>query len=176
MDQSHKLALPSAISAVVARLQAIERSTEVSPALLPKVRLRTASGPLAGAPRVHGCRVRAPGADRRDLRGGKTSGDGTADVQAYDLSKRESEIMQSVLRGLSTAEMVATFQISSNTVQEPPEGDLRESWSEQSERTGRATLCPAVPATSRSGSRLRRQWVVHLNRHPSFLHNQCHWT
>lgn len=39
-------------------------------------------------------------------------------VQAYDLSKRESEIMQSVLRGLSTAEMAATFYISSNTVQD----------------------------------------------------------
>ncbi|HLJ82414.1 MAG TPA: helix-turn-helix transcriptional regulator, partial [Ktedonobacterales bacterium] len=38
--------------------------------------------------------------------------------QAYDLSMRESEVMQSVLRGLSTAEMAATFQISSNTVQD----------------------------------------------------------
>ena len=39
-------------------------------------------------------------------------------VQAYDLTKRESEIMQSVLRGLSTGEISATYQISSNTVQD----------------------------------------------------------
>ena len=39
-------------------------------------------------------------------------------VQAYDLSKRESEIMQSVLRELSTREMSDTYQISSNTVQD----------------------------------------------------------
>jgi DNA-binding CsgD family transcriptional regulator len=39
-------------------------------------------------------------------------------VQAYDLSKREGEIMQSVLRGLSTSEIAETFHISANTVQD----------------------------------------------------------
>ncbi len=39
-------------------------------------------------------------------------------VQAYDLSKRESEIMQIVVRGLSTAEIAEAFHISSNTVQD----------------------------------------------------------
>jgi DNA-binding CsgD family transcriptional regulator len=39
-------------------------------------------------------------------------------VQAYDLSKHEGEIMQSVLRGLSTSEMADTFHISSHTVQD----------------------------------------------------------
>ena len=39
-------------------------------------------------------------------------------VQAYDLSRRESEIVQSVLRGLSTTEMAHAFHISSNTVQD----------------------------------------------------------
>jgi DNA-binding CsgD family transcriptional regulator len=39
-------------------------------------------------------------------------------VQAYDLSKRESEIMQLVTRGLSTIEISAEFHISSNTVQD----------------------------------------------------------
>ena len=38
--------------------------------------------------------------------------------QAYDLSKRESEVLQSVLRGYSTAEIAATFHISSHTVQD----------------------------------------------------------
>ncbi len=39
-------------------------------------------------------------------------------AQAYDRSKREGEIMQSVLRGLSTAEMADTFHIASHTVQD----------------------------------------------------------
>jgi DNA-binding CsgD family transcriptional regulator len=118
MDQSHKLALPSAISAVVARLQAIERSTEVSPALLPKVRLRTASGHwlVLHASRLSG--PSTPGQIAVIFEVARPAEMAPLIVQAYDLSKRESEIMQSVLRGLSTAEMVATFQISSNTVQD----------------------------------------------------------
>ncbi len=39
-------------------------------------------------------------------------------MQAYDLSKREGEIIQGVLQRLSTAEISATFHISSNTVQD----------------------------------------------------------
>ena len=39
-------------------------------------------------------------------------------VRAYDLSKRESEIMQSVVRGMSTTEISEAFQISSHTVQD----------------------------------------------------------
>src|SRR5258708_19698642 len=46
------------------------------------------------------------------------------------------------------------------------QGDLRESWRAQPERTGRATLCPTIPTTDRIGLRLRRQWVVHLNPTP----------
>jgi DNA-binding CsgD family transcriptional regulator len=38
--------------------------------------------------------------------------------QAYDLSKREGEILQSVSRGHSTVEIASTFHISSNTVQD----------------------------------------------------------
>ncbi len=39
-------------------------------------------------------------------------------VQIYDLSKRESQVMQLVVRGLSTAEISETFHISSDTVQD----------------------------------------------------------
>ena len=115
---SHMLALPSAISAVVARLQAIERSTEVPPALLPNVRLRTASGHWL---MLHASRLSGPSAQAQIaviFEVARPAEIAPLIVQAYDLSKRESEIMQSVLRGLSTAEMVATFQISSNTVQD----------------------------------------------------------
>jgi DNA-binding CsgD family transcriptional regulator len=39
-------------------------------------------------------------------------------VKIYDLSKRESQVMQLVVRGLSTAEISETFHISANTVQD----------------------------------------------------------
>lgn len=118
MDGSHKLALPSAISAVVARLQAIERNTEMSPSLLPKVRLRTTSGHwlMLHASRLSGPNTQAQIAVIFEV--ARPAEIAPLIVQAYNLSRRESEIMQSVLRGLSTAEMVATFQISANTVQD----------------------------------------------------------
>jgi DNA-binding CsgD family transcriptional regulator len=118
VDRSRKLAWPSAISAVVARLQEIERNNEVSPALLPKVRLRTASGHwlVLHASRLSGPSTQAQIAVIFEV--AQPAEITPLIVQAYDLSKRESEIMQSVLRGLSTVEMSATFQISSNTVQD----------------------------------------------------------
>ncbi len=118
MDWSRKLALPSAIYAVVARLQEIERNTEVNPALLPKVRLRTASGHwlVLYASRLAGLSAQAQIAVIFEV--AQPAEIAPLIVQAYDLSKRESEIMQSVLRGSSTGEMSATFHISSNTVQD----------------------------------------------------------
>jgi DNA-binding CsgD family transcriptional regulator len=118
VDWSRKLALPSAISAVVARLQEIERNNEVYPALLPKVRLRTASGHWLV---LHASRLSGPSAQAQIaviFEVARPAEIAPLIVQAYDLSKRESEIMQSVSRGLSTIEMSATFQISSNTVQD----------------------------------------------------------
>jgi DNA-binding NarL/FixJ family response regulator len=115
---SHKLALPSVISAVVARLQAIERSTEVPPALLPKVRLRTASGHwlMLHASRLSGPSTQAQIAVIFEV--ARPAEIAPLIVEAYDLSKRESEILQSVVRGLSTTEIAEAFHISSNTVQD----------------------------------------------------------
>jgi DNA-binding CsgD family transcriptional regulator len=118
VDWSRKLALPSAICAVVARLQEIERNNEVYSALLPKVRLRTASGHWLV---LHASRLAGPSAQAQIaviFEAARPAEIAPLIVQAYDLSKRESEIMQSVSQGLSTAEMSATFQISSNTVQD----------------------------------------------------------
>ncbi len=117
-DWPRKLALPYAISAVVARMLAFEQGKETQLDLVPRVRLRTASGHWLV---LHASR----------LLGRNTQGQIAVIVevarqvevapligQAYDLSKRESEVLQNVLRGHSTAEIAATFHISSNTVQD----------------------------------------------------------
>jgi DNA-binding CsgD family transcriptional regulator len=117
-DWPRKLALPYAISAVVARMLALEQGKETQPDLVPRTRLRTASGHWLV---LHASR----------LSGSSTQGQIAVIVevarpveiapliaQAYDLSRRESEIMQSVLRGWSTVEMADTFHISSHTVQD----------------------------------------------------------
>jgi DNA-binding CsgD family transcriptional regulator len=117
-DWSRKLALPYAVSAVVARLQAIERGNDAPSALLPKVRLRTASGHwlVLHASRLSSKSMQAQIAVifevARPVEIAPLIG------QAYNLSKRESEIMQLVVRGLSTGEIAAAFSISSNTVQD----------------------------------------------------------
>jgi len=118
MDWSRKLVLPSAISVVVARLQEIERNNEMYPTLLPKVRLRTASGHwlVLHASRLSSSSTQSQIAVIFEV--ARPAEIAPLIVQVYDLSKRESEIMQSVLRGLSTVEMSDTFQISSNTVQD----------------------------------------------------------
>jgi DNA-binding CsgD family transcriptional regulator len=106
------------LALVVARLQAIEQSTDLYPALLPKVRLRTASGHWLV---LHASRLSGPSAEAQIaviFEVARPAEIAPLIVQAYDLSKRESEIMQSVLQGLSTVEIATTFQISSNTVQD----------------------------------------------------------
>ncbi len=117
-DWPRKQALPYAIYTVVARMLALEQGKETQLSLPPRARLRTASGHWLV---LHASR----------LSGSSTQGQivvivevarpvevAPLIVQAYDLSKRESEIMQSVLRGHSTAEIAGTFHISSNTVQD----------------------------------------------------------
>jgi DNA-binding CsgD family transcriptional regulator len=116
-DWPRKRALPSAISAVVARLHALEQGTAVD-ALPPKVRLRTVSGHWLV---LHASRLSGPSTLRQIaviFEVARPVEIAPLIVQAYDLSKREGEIMQSVLRGQSTAEMADTFHISSQTVQD----------------------------------------------------------
>lgn len=117
IDWPRKQALPSAISAVVARLHAIEQGTAAE-ALIPKVRLRTLSGHWLV---LHASRLVGPSMQRQVavlFEVARPVEIAPLIAQAYDLSKREGEIMQSVLRGLSTAEMVDTFHIASHTVQD----------------------------------------------------------
>jgi DNA-binding CsgD family transcriptional regulator len=117
-DWPRKRALPSAIAAVVARMLALERGTDAEVDLMPKVRLRTVSGHwlVLHASRLSGPSTQRPIAVIFEV--ARPVEIAPLIAQAYDLSKREGEIMQSVLRGLSTAEMAGTFHIASHTVQD----------------------------------------------------------
>ncbi|MGZ6388785.1 MAG: helix-turn-helix transcriptional regulator [Ktedonobacterales bacterium] len=111
-------AVPSAVLAVAARLQALERGADPAPALLPKVRVRAASGHwlVLHASRLAGQRPHRPIAVIVEV--ARPLEIAPVIVQAYDLSKREGEIVQSVLRGLSTTEMADSFHVAPDTVQQ----------------------------------------------------------
>jgi DNA-binding CsgD family transcriptional regulator len=113
-----KQALPYAVSAVVGRLQELEQGNGGQLDLPPRVRLRTASGYwlLLHASRLAG--QQAQGQIAVIVEVARPVEVAPLIVQAYDLSKRESEILQLVARGLSTAEIAEAFRISANTVQD----------------------------------------------------------
>ncbi|HET8853893.1 MAG TPA: helix-turn-helix transcriptional regulator [Ktedonobacteraceae bacterium] len=117
-DWPRKAALPNAVYAVVARLQALEQGKDTQLDLVPRARLRTASGHWLV---LHASRLSGPGAQGQIaviFESARPAEVAPLIMQAYDLSKRESEILQLVARGLSTAEIAETFHISSNTVQD----------------------------------------------------------
>jgi DNA-binding CsgD family transcriptional regulator len=118
VNWSRKLALPPAIYAVAAHLQAMERSNYAQPTQMPRVRLRSISGHWLVLHASHLSGLSAQGQIAVIFEVARPVEIAPLIVQAYDLSKREGEIMQSVLRGLSTGEMADTFYISSHTVQD----------------------------------------------------------
>jgi DNA-binding CsgD family transcriptional regulator len=117
-DKQPAHALPMAVRSVATRLQALEGSHEGWPELMPKVRVRAPSGMwltlhaswLAesfGGARMVVIFERAQPAEITPLI-----------VQAYDLSRRERELVQLVLQGYSTSEIAATLCITAHTVQD----------------------------------------------------------
>jgi DNA-binding CsgD family transcriptional regulator len=117
-DKQQAHALPIAVRAVVTRLQALEQSREAQPELMPKVRVRTPSGAwlllhaswLADADWQAQIAVLFEHAQPAEI--------APLIVQAYDLSRRERELVQLVLYGYSTSEIAATLCITANTVQD----------------------------------------------------------
>jgi DNA-binding CsgD family transcriptional regulator len=110
--------LPGAVYAVATRLLALEHGGYMPPDLMPRTRLRTASGRWLV---LHASR----------LRGANTEGQiaiifeearpkeiAPLIVDAYGLTKREGEITRLVLRGLSTAEVSRELHITPNTVRD----------------------------------------------------------
>jgi len=110
--------LPTAIYAVVARLQALEQDGDILASQMPRVRLRTRSGQwlVLHASRMSGPAVPAPIAVILEV--ALPVEIAPLIIQAYDLSKREGEITLCVVRGLSTAEIASDLHISVHTVQD----------------------------------------------------------
>src|SRR5215217_878886 len=111
--------LPEAVYAVAARLLELERGgSHAPPDLMPRTRLRTASGRWLV---LHASRLRAQNTEGRIAvicEEARPSEIAPLIVDAYGLTKRECEITRLVLRGLSTAEVSEELHITPNTVRD----------------------------------------------------------
>ena len=117
-DWPGSLELPEAVYAVAARLLALERGGHTSPDLMPRIRLRTASGRWLI---LHASRLRVAETEGRIaviFEEARPSEIAPLIVDAYGLTKREGEITRLVLRGLSTAEVSTELHITPNTVRD----------------------------------------------------------
>ena len=117
-DWPSSLELPDAVYAVAARLLALERGGQAPPDLLPRMRLRTASGRWLV---LHASWLRAAEAEERIaviFEEARPSEIAPLIADAYGLTKREAEITRLVLRGLSTSEVSGELHITPNTVRD----------------------------------------------------------
>jgi len=116
-DWRSSLELPDAVYAVAARLLALERGGTPQD-LMPRIRLRTVSGRWLV---LHASRLRAAESEERIavvFEEARPSEIAPLIVDAYGLTKREGEITQLVLRGLSSAEVSKELHITPNTVRD----------------------------------------------------------
>jgi DNA-binding CsgD family transcriptional regulator len=118
-DWPSALELPGALYTVAGRLLALERRDgHASPNLMPRIRLRTASGRWLV---LHASRLRAAETEAQIaviFEEARPSEIAPLIVDAYGLTKREGEITRLVLRGLSTAEVSEELYITPNTVRD----------------------------------------------------------
>jgi DNA-binding NarL/FixJ family response regulator len=116
-EREEKSALPFAVRSVVAGLRAIERGLAAADSM-PKVRLRTVAGHWLV---LYASWLRSA-ADQAQIavifEMAQPAEITPLIMQAYQLTKREGEIVQCVLRGWSTTEIAARLHISPNTVQD----------------------------------------------------------
>jgi len=107
--------LPAAVYAVAARLRALEQSGSADGELLPRSRVRTRSGRwlivhasrLSGAGRSNAIAVILEPAQPSEI--------APVIVRAYDLTERERDVVQHVIRGLSTGEIAELLSVSHST-------------------------------------------------------------
>jgi DNA-binding CsgD family transcriptional regulator len=113
------LELPDAVYAVAARLLTLERGGHhMPPELMPRLRLRSASGRWLV---LHASRLRTKETEGRIaviFEEARPAEIAPLIVDAYGLTKREGQITQLVLRGLSTTEVSEELHITPNTVRD----------------------------------------------------------
>jgi DNA-binding CsgD family transcriptional regulator len=117
-DWRSSLELPDAVYAVAARLLALERDDHTPLNLMPRIRLKTASGRWVV---VHASRLKTAAASGQIaviFEEARPSEIAPLIVDAYGLTRREGQITQLVLRGLSTAEVSEELHITPNTVRD----------------------------------------------------------
>jgi DNA-binding CsgD family transcriptional regulator len=117
-DRSPLHGLPYAVHSVVARLRAIERYGDGAADLAPRARLRTVSGQWLV---LHASRTAGAHADGRIaviVEVARPVEIAQLIVQAYALSRRESEIVRLVAQGQTTTQIAEAFHITANTVQD----------------------------------------------------------
>jgi DNA-binding CsgD family transcriptional regulator len=116
-ETGDKNALPITVRSVVAGLRALERGMMAAD-FTPKVRLRTRSGQWLV---LYASRLKSS-ADQQQIsvifEMAQPAEIAPLIMQAYDLTKREGEVTQCVLRGWSTSEIAARLHISQHTVQD----------------------------------------------------------
>jgi DNA-binding CsgD family transcriptional regulator len=109
---------PPAITAVAARLHELEEHADGADVdRIPRVRVRTRRGEWLT---IHATRIRGGGIHQTAviLEHAHPTEIAPLIVQSYGLSRRESELLQLVARGLSTQDIARTCHISTDTVQD----------------------------------------------------------
>ena len=118
MDYGGPDRLPEAVLGVAARVRARADREEVPSALLPRARLQTRSGRWL---LVHGARLTGPGQEEQVaifVEEARPAEVAPLILEAYQLTKREGEIVQLLALGHSTAEIGRRLCITENTIQD----------------------------------------------------------
>jgi DNA-binding CsgD family transcriptional regulator len=117
-DWPRRSELPQAVYGVTARLLALERAGGARTDLMPRARVRTMSGRWLV---LHASRLAGPGARTQTaviLEPAHPTEVAPLVLQAYELTEREAQVAQHVLRGLSTNDIAEELCISPLTVQQ----------------------------------------------------------